>query len=441
MVAGNYDTVISPPLLLASTWIHFGSVDLLLTVLWNLPDTSVKMAGYPQHLTTEERQKIHNALQEKLHPESISYRSGTGGKVAYLEGWKSLELANSIFGYDGWSSSVIECVVDACEQGREGRYSIGVHALIRVQIAGGAFHEDIGYGIMENCKSKVQGLQKAKKEAITDGIKRALRLFGNALGNSIYDKDHIKQAKSAQRSAPVNSHTSRPVPVYSTSTPVANSHRLGPSNPAQPQTQNQTSSGSKRPPGHGPPANNYSNAKKQKVPPPNQGTPLIVAEDSKNFIMTEELQNIILDGCLLSDEEIDEQPPPAPRPLAPSNKPSANSTSTKTKSAKKKIAEAPLYPKPAVPPKNLESDLRLIPGPNDPTYNTNNKQVANPPPATNKPVDDDPDEYGEMNDALFEGILVGLENIDPGPTKKSPYKNYNNANNENKLSGNIPGFT
>lgn len=31
---------------------------------------------------------------------------------------------------------------------------------------------------------------QAKKEAVTDGVKRALRNFGNLLGNCIYDKHY-----------------------------------------------------------------------------------------------------------------------------------------------------------------------------------------------------------------------------------------------------------
>ena len=36
------------------------------------------------------------------------------------------------------------------------------------------FHEDIGYGVSEGMKSKVLSLEKARKEAVTDGLKRAL---------------------------------------------------------------------------------------------------------------------------------------------------------------------------------------------------------------------------------------------------------------------------
>ena len=34
------------------------------------------------------------------------------GEVTYLEGWKSIELANKIFGYNGWSCSIVDLSPD-----------------------------------------------------------------------------------------------------------------------------------------------------------------------------------------------------------------------------------------------------------------------------------------------------------------------------------------
>ena len=39
----------------------------------------------------------------------------------------------------------------------------------------GIHHEDIGYGVSEGMKSKALSLEKARKEAVTDGLKRALK--------------------------------------------------------------------------------------------------------------------------------------------------------------------------------------------------------------------------------------------------------------------------
>ena len=39
----------------------------------------------------------------------------------------------------------------------------------------GVYHEDVGYGVSEGMKSKALSLEKARKEAVTDGLKRALK--------------------------------------------------------------------------------------------------------------------------------------------------------------------------------------------------------------------------------------------------------------------------
>lgn len=39
----------------------------------------------------------------------------------------------------------------------------------------GSFHEDVGYGVSEGLRSKALALEKARKEAVTDGLKRSLK--------------------------------------------------------------------------------------------------------------------------------------------------------------------------------------------------------------------------------------------------------------------------
>ncbi len=57
-------------------------------------------------------------------------------------------------------------------------------------------NQDIGYGSIENGKGKAASFEKAKKEAATDGLKRALRTFGNVLGNCLYDKEYLKKVQA-----------------------------------------------------------------------------------------------------------------------------------------------------------------------------------------------------------------------------------------------------
>lgn len=149
-----------------------------------------------KNFNAEERRTIQELLCKKLGQEHVATRPGQGGiKFSYVEGWKVVELASSIFGYDGWSSSIVDCSPDFIEQGKNGRFTVGATAIVRVMLKDGTYHEDVGFGIADNMPKKGLAIENAKKEAVTDARKRALRLFGNALGNCLYDKQHLKRIK------------------------------------------------------------------------------------------------------------------------------------------------------------------------------------------------------------------------------------------------------
>ncbi|CAL1592115.1 unnamed protein product [Knipowitschia caucasica] len=141
--------------------------------------------------SAEEYQAVHHALRRKLGPEFISSRvAGGGQRVCYVEGHRVISLANEMFGYNGWSHSISQQNVDFVDI-INGKFYVGVSAFVKVTLKDGAFHEDVGYGVSEGLKSKALSLEKARKEAVTDGMKRALKCFGNALGNCILDKEYL----------------------------------------------------------------------------------------------------------------------------------------------------------------------------------------------------------------------------------------------------------
>ncbi|XP_006891387.1 PREDICTED: DNA repair protein RAD52 homolog [Elephantulus edwardii] len=162
---------------------------------------SVLCFGQCQY-TAEEYQAIQNALRQRLGPEYISSRMAGGGqKVCYIEGHRVINLANEMFGYNGWAHSVTQQNVDFVDL-NNGRFYVGVCAFVKVQLKDGSYHEDVGYGVSEGLKSKALSLEKARKEAVTDGLKRALRSFGNALGNCILDKDYLRSLNKLPRQMP-----------------------------------------------------------------------------------------------------------------------------------------------------------------------------------------------------------------------------------------------
>lgn len=153
--------------------------------------------------TTDEYHRIQHKLNEKLDKDDISYRPSAAGNVAYIEGWRTFNLANQVFGFNGWSSEILQFSQDFCEVDAAGRVSVGMSCMVRVYLKDGTFHDDIGYGSSEGQRAKGAAFEKAKKEAVTDAMKRALRVFGNRLGNCAYDKVFLRDVKNGTLPAAV----------------------------------------------------------------------------------------------------------------------------------------------------------------------------------------------------------------------------------------------
>src|SRR5271156_4904292 len=158
--------------------------------------------------TAQEIATLQSRLDKQLGPEYISSRPGASGqKVHYLAAEKVINLANEVFGFNGWSSAIQNIQIDFVDENTQtGKISLGLSVIVRVTLKDGTFHEDIGYGHIENCKGKAAAFEKAKKEGTTDGLKRALRTFGNVLGNCIYDKEFVAKVTKI-KVAPVSPHT------------------------------------------------------------------------------------------------------------------------------------------------------------------------------------------------------------------------------------------
>src|SRR6266705_3187393 len=70
---------------------------------------------------------IQAKLNRRLGPEYVSQRPAPGGgpKLTYVEGWKIIGLANEVFGYNGWCSTVTKIETDFIDMDPESRrYSI-----------------------------------------------------------------------------------------------------------------------------------------------------------------------------------------------------------------------------------------------------------------------------------------------------------------------------
>ena len=155
----------------------------------------------PQNLrsfTPEESFEIQSKLNRKLDVADISYRPSNGGAVAYLEGWRAITHANDVFGFNGWSSEIISLSTDFLDVDEStGKVSLGMSCIVRVWLRDGSFHEDVGYGVCEGMRGKGAAFEKARKESVTDAVKRALRVFGDRLGNCAYDREFLKNVKKS----------------------------------------------------------------------------------------------------------------------------------------------------------------------------------------------------------------------------------------------------
>ncbi|RHZ56988.1 hypothetical protein Glove_395g27 [Diversispora epigaea] len=124
----------------------------------------------------KEEKVIQATLNKQVGPEFLSNRLRTGGGGKEV----CINIANNLFGFNGWSHKIENLTVDFvdCEAGN---YSVGVSATCKVILKDGTFHMDVGYGSADKMKNKSMALEKAKKEAVADALKRTLRKFGNFL--------------------------------------------------------------------------------------------------------------------------------------------------------------------------------------------------------------------------------------------------------------------
>ncbi|KAJ5711611.1 hypothetical protein N7488_005767 [Penicillium malachiteum] len=84
--------------------------------------------------TAQQVATLQARLDKKLGPEFISSRPGAGGaKVHYLSADKCISLANEVFGFNGWSSSIQKIDIDFIEENQNtGKINLGLSVIVRV---------------------------------------------------------------------------------------------------------------------------------------------------------------------------------------------------------------------------------------------------------------------------------------------------------------------
>jgi DNA recombination protein Rad52 len=140
-----------------------------------------------------------------------SREGGRGTSLSYIEAHDAIRTANEIFGIGNWQYRVKELVPlgdpePVKKEARSG-FRAGYRAVVEVQIGkdGGAFplvFSDVGYGdSIDYSGSYITVQELAMKEAVSDGVKRALKNLGDQFGLSLYDKEARKELEGRAKLA------------------------------------------------------------------------------------------------------------------------------------------------------------------------------------------------------------------------------------------------
>lgn len=102
-----------------------------------------------------------------------------------------LQLANDVFGFNGWSSAILGCTVVAEDFDEEnGEFSMKQEAVVEITLQDGTTSRASGLGSCQKLPHKYMCLGYSKKIAITDGLRNAIL---NLTGMSISKENAIKQ--------------------------------------------------------------------------------------------------------------------------------------------------------------------------------------------------------------------------------------------------------
>lgn len=148
---------------------------------------------------------VVGALGQPLDPALVSRRDGRGNRqYDYMEGHTVIDQANRIFGYGGWGYELcgdvsLRRIEKVDVRTGEVKVNYAYSAPVRVSVAGAPPRTDIGFHIV--AEDTPEGHDTACKGAVTDGLKRALRSFGDRFGNGLYgDQSPAKGRTGAQPS-------------------------------------------------------------------------------------------------------------------------------------------------------------------------------------------------------------------------------------------------
>lgn len=125
-------------------------------------------------------------LKKPLNMRRVKSRKQAGRELSYLEGHDAISCANYIFGFGNWGYSITH--TEYCTYAPVPYYA----ARVMLTVKGCMPVEEEGIGIVakprDGGETSAEAHETARKGAVTDAMKRALRTYGNQFGNSLYSK-------------------------------------------------------------------------------------------------------------------------------------------------------------------------------------------------------------------------------------------------------------
>jgi Rad52/22 family double-strand break repair protein len=170
-------------------------------------------------------------LKKDLSQQLISTRRAGGRSLKYIEGHTAIDQANKIFGPGNWSFETLSCEQAIMLDPATGEaVGISYNAVVRLLVRGaigpltevgshpvaswsveevvigrrgdtGEALETSPITVAERIAARrtiVDAHENARKSAVTDAMKRALRVYGSALGNCLYGKGPVVLVEDVQ---------------------------------------------------------------------------------------------------------------------------------------------------------------------------------------------------------------------------------------------------
>lgn len=156
---------------------------------------------------------IMERLLAPIDPRRVKSRDGGRGKsLSYIEAHDAIRTANDIFGIGGWGYTVeqLDCLgTEQVEKNDRKGYRVAYGSVVRVVVtspdllgvSGPVVFSDTGYGDgVDYTGNPFSPHELARKEAVSDGLKRALKNLGDQFGLGLYGEEGRAAVESARRS-------------------------------------------------------------------------------------------------------------------------------------------------------------------------------------------------------------------------------------------------